>query len=94
MAKKRTGLTSMAYMGVEASSPPQLTMVNRAPTVNDYSGYNIGHIWIHDGGVAGAEEVWILVDKRAHVATQIQFNQGGGVPTFPCDVGQAVPVGS
>jgi len=78
MPKKRTGLPSFAYMGVEASTPPNLVMHGRAPTANDYAEYNIGTIWIYQ---TDPQEVWILVNKDAKVALWIEIftSLSGGI---------------
>jgi len=69
MGKRRTGLHPLAYMGVEPSSPPLCINKTFAPNSN-YTGFNIGTIWINtetnavymltnlDGGVA----TWSLLD--------------------------------
>jgi len=79
MTKRRTGNPSLAYMGVEASTPPQLVMHDRAPTVSDYAQYNIGHIWIED---ATPQVVWMLTNKDAHLSTWLNLSSGGAVGTI------------
>lgn len=74
MSKRRTGLPSLSYMGVEAPSPPNLVRVDRSPTVNDYQEFNIGALWLRKN----TEEIWMLVDKKNHVATWIRLGVGGG----------------
>jgi hypothetical protein len=58
------GMSPLSYMGVKPSTPPQLVQELRPPTQQDYVGYTVGTIWL----VKGTEQVWMLVDKSAHLA--------------------------
>ncbi len=88
MTKLLTGLNSLAYQGVNAPTPPNSVQVNRAPTVQDYSSFNIGDNWVN----TATNDVWILVDKAARVATWLRFvGAPGGVFTITGNTGGAVP---
>lgn len=89
--KQRSGLNNLAYMGVEPSAPPQVLIVDRDPTANDYE-HNIGTIWLT---MAPAFAVWILMGRPLHVAQWVQLypGAGGGASNFPCDVGIATEAG-
>lgn len=79
MSKKRTGIPSLAYMGVEASTPPQFTVENRAPLSSDYTGYNLGHLWLYD---TSPQQVYILTSKSGKVSTWVEFTTDGGSHVF------------
>lgn len=74
MSKKRTGVPTLAYMGVEASTPPQFTIHDRAPLTSDYYEYELGHMWLYE---TTPQQVWILTSKTLKVATWLQITQGG-----------------
>ena len=72
MAKRLAGLNDLAYRGVNAVSPPNVTEQTRAPGVGDYKNVNIGDIWIHKQqenmsdayilvGLAGREAKWVKI---------------------------------
>jgi len=87
-AKGLSGLNPLAYMGVEPSTPSDVLLFKRRPTVNDYSGFNIGAwwIWIED------QEVWVLVAKDSGIATWVMVypaSGGGGTSTYITDAGSA-----
>lgn len=48
MAQKRSGLNPLSYMGVETTTPPQLLVQDRLPTVNDKDNVNIGALWVYN----------------------------------------------
>jgi len=88
MTKRRTGLNTLAYTGVAASTPPQLVMHDRAPTVDDYGKFNVGTLWIHD---TTPQDVWMLTKKYAKVATWLQIGGEGGIGTvFRVDGGDNI----
>lgn len=67
-----SGLNTLAYMGVEPSTPPNITQESRRPATHDYAEFTVGDIWL----VKGTEEVWILVDKSGGVANWTQLTSG------------------
>ncbi len=91
-AKRRTGINSLAYTGVEATTPPNFVIENRDPTNDDYAQFNLGDLWLNDTSQA----VWILVNKDAQVATWVMLGAAGsGLQTLTGDTGGAVsPDGS
>jgi len=90
-AKGLSGLNPLAYMGVEPSTPSNVILEKRRPTVNDYANFNIGTwwLWVDD------QEVWILISKESGVASWIQLypGAGSGTSTFITDAGSANEVG-
>lgn len=89
---KLSGLNTLAYMGTEATTPPQFYIAKRAPTVNDYDGWKIGSIWLFKG----TDAVWMLTNKDKGIlppngpATWTAF--GGGASQFTTDNGIAYPL--
>lgn len=83
-AKRLTGIDPLAYVGVEPNTPLQFTIQQRAPTVNDYNNWNVGSLWLDEP----TQDVWMLVDKDARVATWIMFT--GDLQTLTGDSGGAV----
>lgn len=49
MSFKLSGLNGLPYLGVQATTPPQLLYVGRAPTVNDFRNINVGTLWLYVG---------------------------------------------
>lgn len=81
-----TGINTLAYMGTEASTPPQFVIEKRDPTQNDYKLWMIGTMWL----TQGTENVWILIDKTNNVATWLNMTDVGS--DFVTDNGTANPV--
>ena len=72
MSKLRSGLNPRAYMGVEATTPPQMVSYNRAPTANDYAEFNVGTLWVD----TNVEDIYILTNKKEHTSTWQLFQTG------------------
>lgn len=87
MTKRRTGLPSLSYMGVEASTPPQLVMHTRAPTTKDYANFNIGTVWIYD---TTPQQIWMLTNKDNHLSTWVELTGGGGIAMTNGTAGQVL----
>ena len=62
--KRVTGAEPLSYMGVEATTPPQLIVKALDPTAQQ-SNFNIGDIWVN----FGTDNIWILTSKTGGVAT-------------------------
>jgi len=85
MPTKLTGLPSFAYLGVEASSPPNIVQVNRAPTTTDFLTFNTGDLWLNIAGLSlipqvlpTAADIWMLVSKQRNIGRWVNFGGGGG----------------
>lgn len=88
MAKARTGINPLAYMGVEPSTPAQFVVDNRDPTTNDYENFNLQTVWLNKN----TRGVWMLVSKEDFIATWIQFTSNlSAVNTLTGNIGGAVP---
>lgn len=64
---------SLSYLGVEAKTPPNLTIETRDPLTTDYKKFNLGDIWLR----RAAADSWMLTDKQSNVATWTKLNQSG-----------------
>ena len=92
IAKKRTGLPSLAYTGVEAPTPPNLTIDTRPPSDSDNTGYRIGDLWLqYVPGFPNSgtfEDLWVLIGLERGVAHWVHAaGQAGGILFEEGDVG-------
>jgi hypothetical protein len=79
MTKGLTGIPSLSYLGVNAGSPPNIRMYNRAPTVNDWQNFIVGDIWLNITPTpAITREVWLLVALLQNQATWQKLYGGAG----------------
>jgi len=62
--KRVTGMHPLSYMGVEATTPPQLIERDIDPT-SEFNQFNIGTIWVN----TLTEDVWMLTDLTGGVAS-------------------------
>ena len=94
MSYKLSGINPLAYMGVEPSTPPQMVVETRPPTIND-NNFNLGTYWLIAAPPPTTDwELWILVDLSQGIATWKQLfpgSGGGGADQFDEDTGIAVP---
>lgn len=93
MSYKLSGINPLAYMGVEPSTPPQMVVEARSPTIND-NNFNLGTYWLVGAPPPTDDwQLWILVDLTQGIATWKQlFPSGsGGTNQFDEDIGIAVP---
>ncbi len=95
MTKRLTGINPLAYSGVEASTPPNSVQIRRAPTTQDYFGFNVGDIWINIAGypqtLPTAEDIYYLVAKVNHVATWVALAGTNALETLTGNSGGPVP---
>lgn len=90
MAKRLSGLNDLAYRGVNAASPPNVTQQNRAPGVGDTKNVNIGDIWIHDQ-VNNMSDAYMLVGLSGNTAKWVKIGEAQGtVETLTGNTGGAV----
>ena len=85
------GLTPLSYKGVEASSPPNLVKITRAPTSNDYKNFNVGDIWLNPTSKIS----YMLVSVAGGVATWTTMaTSTAGLQTMVSDSGTATIAGT
>ena len=65
--------SSLSYLGVEAKTPPDLTILDRAPLTKDYKQFDLGDIWLEKNSV----NVWMLTNKDLGVATWTDISSSG-----------------
>jgi hypothetical protein len=88
VSKRLTGLNPLAYIGVEAITPPQMYLAKRAPTAGDSRNFNIGDLWIDEVN----ETLYVLVSLAAGQATWVT-TFGGATSSFVTNSGTAVDAG-
>lgn len=98
MAKRRTGINPLSYLGVAAPCPPNVVYKTRSP-VNpyDWHGFSVGDFWI----VKDPQELWFLAsleneDRAQNTSVSLWIkiypdsgSGSGGAEDFPTDVGTA-----
>jgi len=90
---KRSGKNTLAYLGVEASTPPNLFTLHRAPTTTDNAtkGFFIGDLCIDRS--TDPRDVYIMVDLADNIATWVKLgNSTVGTDTYVTNNGTATSV--
>ena len=90
---KRSGKNTLAYLGVEASTPPNLFTLHRAPTTTDNAtkGFFIGDLCIDRS--TDPRDVYIMVDLADNIATWVKLgNSTVGTDTYVTNNGTAISV--
>jgi hypothetical protein len=93
---KLSGINSLSYVGVQASTPPQLLYVNRAPTANDYRLILPGTLWLYVGQPNNTPiQLYMAATVIPNNATWILLYpaSSGGAEEFVTDSGTATPSG-
>jgi hypothetical protein len=87
----------LAYLGVEAPTPANFTLVNRPPTTRDNKEHNLGDLWLDTStnNPPIISDLYILVSLANNIATwlpfgsgalaQLEGNTGGPVSPDPSD---------
>lgn len=93
-ARLSQGINSLAYMGVNPTTPPQLVKYPRSPLPTDFQNFLLGTIWLVDD----TPEVWILVslsqlnpEGRA-LWIELTASASGNVSSLVTNSGTATPV--
>lgn len=84
----RPGRNPLAYLGVDATTPPMMIVEQRDPTDNDYVGYEIGSLWL----VTSVTKLWVMVSKNPSATdkwVQVYPGDGSGVNFFETNSGTA-----
>lgn len=87
MSKRLTGLNPLAYIGVEALTPPAMYIAQRAPTSTDSRNFNLGDMWLDEP----AESLYVLVSLAQGRAVWVT-TFGGATTTFDTDNGNATDI--
>ena len=103
MGQRPSSKNTSSYLGVKATTPPQLIInPRRRPTTSDVIDFEIGTLWLiplNTQGGTPSEELWILVGRAQQinigsVGTWIQLYPGANVSaveTLTTDDTVAVP---
>ena len=67
------GKNPLQYLGNESPNPPNILEFDRAPTANDYSGFDIGDFWVYQ---ATPQELYVLTNKENKVSTWLHIVTG------------------
>ena len=90
MARRLSGLNPLAYLGVEARTPPNTYLSTVAPTTSDSKNVYIGDMWID----TGTQNIYVLTSLAAGIADWMLIIGGGGAAVnFITDSGTATEVG-
>ena len=90
MARRLTGLNPLAYVGVEATTPPNTYLSNTAPTTSDAKNVYIGDMWID----TSTQNIYVLTSLAGGVADWMLIIGGGGATVnFITDSGTATESG-
>lgn len=78
MNRRLTGRNALAYIGVEATTPPQMVTGKVDPTSTESSNFDIGTFWLTKPSNSAATALWLLGGIAQGVATWEQIFPGGG----------------
>ena len=85
--ERRTGISSLAYTGVQARTPAEFLVEARAPLVTDYIDYFVGTFWLHMpvkelyflSLIDKNQGYWVKIGNIASSFQTITGNVGGSV---------------
>jgi len=67
--RRVTGQEPLSYLGVEATTPPQVITARQDPTANDNT-FDLGTIWVNYTD----DIIWMLVDITSNVASWVRID--------------------
>lgn len=77
------GRNPFSYMGVKPYTPPQMIVMKRAPTANDFQGLSLGTQWLYQLPQTPNSSIqYVLVKAAQNQAIWIPLNDGGTFPTL------------
>lgn len=86
-----SGINSLSYRGVEASSPPNLVKISRAPTSGDIKNFKLGDMWLNPD----SKILYSLVNTDRGIATWTALaTSTAGLQTMVSDSGTATVAGT
>ena len=87
MSNLLSGISSLAYQGTNAASPPNFRVQKRDPISTDWQNFSLGDLWLNDLN----QNVWILVSLAGNVAVwQLLAAGGGNTETLTGNSGGAI----
>jgi len=86
--RRRTGISQLAYTGVQARTPAEWINIERDPLTSDYKDYFVGTFWFRPS----TKDLWFLASKDNNLGDWVKLTAGGtvGVQTLTGDIGGAV----
>ena len=73
------GNTGLQSLGVSAKNPPDMSISDHRPTVNDYTLYREKHLWFVDlATTPKTYEVWFLASKENYQALWLKIYPSAG----------------
>lgn len=93
MSNKLTGINPLSYVGVNATTPPQLLTSKVNPTDKDFYNYSLGTQWLNEQ----TQELWVLLDvapKHTDRWGRIYPEASGGTSYFVTESGTATSISS
>jgi hypothetical protein len=76
-----------SYLGVTPGTPPNMVVLDRAPTTKDYRNYSLGDLWLDQPN----QDLFVLVSKALGAGTWLPLGgQAGNVNDFFTDDGNTV----
>jgi len=86
--ERKTGISALAYTGVQARTPPEWVTNARAPLTSDYKDYFVGTFWF----LPSTKDLWFLANKDNNQGEWVQLTGiiAGGIQTLTGDIGLAV----
>jgi hypothetical protein len=86
---RKLGRNPLAYLGVEATTPPQFVIEERDPTDNDFQEYVLGTLWF----TTTITKLWLLADKSPGAVSkwvEVYPGDGSGTNFFETNSGTAL----
>lgn len=88
-----SGVNALAYMGVNATTPPQMITSRFDPTDNDFRNQAAGTLWLNEGSTP--KNLWVLLDvslKGTNRWGRIYPEASGGTNYFVTEAGTAASI--
>lgn len=87
MSSSTSGLNPQNYLGVNASTPPNLYTIGRPPTIKDWQNFILGDFWLD----YTTQKLYVLTSIASHVANwAVIAAPAGDIDALIPDVGGAV----
>jgi len=82
MSNGLSGISSVAYQGTNAPTPPNLTTHRNRPTPQYYQGFSIGDFWVYRPDPRlNTNELWVLMGVAGNVADWVMLTGNVGTVT-------------
>jgi hypothetical protein len=79
MSNGLSGISSLAYQGTNAPTPPNITVQNVAPLPTNYQGFSIGDFWVYRiSKTSNNSQLWVLMGLSGNVANWVLLSGSVG----------------